>query len=32
MNKMKKINIVYKIKKAKTEKNCAMDRLEMAYI
>ena len=29
---MKIFNLVYKIKKAKTEKSCAGDRLKMAYI
>ena len=28
---MKFFNFVYKIKKAKTEKSCAVDRLKMAY-
>ena len=32
MNKMKIFNLVYKIKKGKTEKSCAVDRLKMAYI
>ena len=32
MNKMKIFNLVYKIKKEKTEKSCAVDRLKMAYI
>ena len=32
MNKMKIINLVHKIKKAKTEQSCAVDRLKMAYI
>jgi len=32
MKKMKNFNLVYKIKNKKTEKNCAVDRLEMAYI
>ena len=32
MNKMKMFNLVYKIKKPKTEKSCAVDRLKMAYI
>jgi len=32
MNKMKNINLVYKIKNPKTEKSCAVDRLKMAYI
>jgi len=33
MNKMKTLNhLVYKIKKAKTEKSGAVDRLNMAYI
>ena len=31
-NKMKIFNLVYKIKKAKTEKSCAVDRLYIAYI
>ena len=26
------LNLVYNIKKAKTEKSCAVDRLKMAYI
>ena len=29
---MKIFNIVYKIKKANTEKSCAVNRLKMAYI
>ena len=29
---MKIVNLVYKIKKAKTEKSCAVDRLKMAFI
>ena len=29
---MKNFNLVYKIKKAKTEKSCPVDRLKMAYI
>jgi len=29
---MKMFDLVYKIKKAKTEKSCAVDRLKMAYI
>ena len=29
---MKLFNLVYKIKKAKTEKSCPIDRLKMAYI
>jgi len=32
MNKMKIFNLVYKIKKVKTEKSGVVDRLEMAYI
>jgi len=32
MNKMIIFNFVYKIKKAKTEKSCAVDRLKIAYI
>jgi len=32
MNKMKNFNPVFKIKKAKTEKSGAVDRLKMAYI
>jgi len=32
MNKMKILNLVFKNKKAKTEKSCAVDRLKMAYI
>jgi len=32
MNKMKIVNLVYKIKKAKTKKSCAVDHLKMAYI
>jgi len=32
MNKIKINNLVYKIKKAKTEKSYAVDRLKMAYI
>jgi len=32
MNKMKIFNLVYNIKKAKTEKSGAVDRLKMAYI
>jgi len=32
MNKIKQFNLVYKIKKAKTEKSCAVDHLKMAYI
>ena len=32
MNKMKILNLVYKIKTEKTEKSCAVDRLKMAYI
>jgi len=31
MNKMKSFNLVYKIKKTKTEKNGAVDRRKMAY-
>jgi len=30
MNKMKIVNLVYKIKNTKTEKTCAVDRLKMA--
>ena len=29
---MKIFNLVYKIKKAKTEKSCTVDRLKMTYI
>jgi len=29
---MKIFNLVYKIKKAKNEKSCAVDRFKMAYI
>jgi len=29
---MKMFNLAYKIKTAKTEKSCAVDRLKMAYI
>ena len=32
MNKMKIFNLVYKVKKARTEKSCPVDRLKMAYI
>jgi len=32
MNKMKNFNLVYKIKKAKTEKSGVVDRPKMAYI
>jgi len=32
MNKMKKFNLIYKIKKANAEESCAVDRLKMAYI
>jgi len=32
MNKMKFFNLVYKIKKAKTEKSCAVDRLKIEYV
>ena len=32
MNKMKIVNLVYKIKKPKTEKSFAVDRFKMAYI
>jgi len=31
MNEIKNFNLVYKIKKAKTEKSGAVDRLKMAY-
>jgi len=32
MNRMKKINLVYKIKKEKTAKSGVVDRLQMAYV
>ena len=32
MNKGIFFNLVYKIKKAKTERSCAVDRFKMAYI
>jgi len=32
MNKMKILNLVYNIKKAKSETGCAVERLKMAYI
>ena len=32
MNKKQIFNLVYKIKTAKTEKSCPVDRLKMAYI
>ena len=32
MNTIKKINLVYKVKKAKTEKSVVVDRLQIAYI